>query len=49
MNTFGTQEYAREELRAEIASMMLGSELQIGHDPKQHVAYVDSWLYRKAF
>lgn len=29
---------------AEIASMMLGSELQIGHDPKQHVAYVDSWI-----
>jgi antirestriction protein ArdC len=44
MNTFGTQNYAREELRAEIASMMLGSELQIGHDPKQHVAYVDSWI-----
>lgn len=44
MNTFGTQEYAREELRAEIASMMLGSELQIGHDPKQHLAYVDSWI-----
>jgi len=44
MNTFGTQDYAREELRAEIASMMLGSELQIGHDPGQHVAYVDSWI-----
>lgn len=44
MNTFGTQDYAREELRAEIASMMLGAELQIGHDPKQHVAYVDSWI-----
>ena len=29
---------------AEIASMMLGSELQIGHDPGQHVAYVDSWI-----
>ena len=44
MNSFGTQEYAREELRAEIASMMLGSELQIGHDPGQHLAYVDSWI-----
>lgn len=44
MNSFGTPDYAREELRAEIASMMLGSELQIGHDPKQHVAYVDSWI-----
>lgn len=44
MNTFGTEEYAREELRAEIASMMVGSEMRIGHDPKQHVAYVDSWI-----
>lgn len=44
MNTFGTEDYAREELRAEIASMMMGSEMQIGHDPKQHVAYVDSWI-----
>jgi len=44
MNTFGTEDYAREELRAEIASMMLGSEMRIGHDPKQHVAYVDSWI-----
>ncbi|ERM83036.1 hypothetical protein P872_06065 [Rhodonellum psychrophilum GCM71 = DSM 17998] len=44
MNTFGTADYAREELRAEIASMMIGSELEIGHDPKQHVAYVDNWI-----
>lgn len=29
---------------AEIASMMMGSELRIGHDPDQHVAYVDSWI-----
>jgi antirestriction protein ArdC len=41
---FGTPDYAREELRAEIASMMLGSELKIGHDPKHHVAYVESWV-----
>jgi len=44
VNKFGTPEYAREELRAEIASMMLGNELKIGHDPKQHIAYVDSWI-----
>lgn len=41
---FGTPDYAREELRAEIASMMIGSELRIGHDPKQHIAYVESWV-----
>lgn len=40
---FGSESYAREELRAEIASMMLGQELQIGHDPGQHIAYLESW------
>ncbi|HEX8883247.1 MAG TPA: zincin-like metallopeptidase domain-containing protein, partial [Noviherbaspirillum sp.] len=41
---FGSVGYAREELRAEIASMILGSELGIGHDPAQHAAYVGSWI-----
>jgi antirestriction protein ArdC len=44
VNKFGTPDYAREELRAEIASMILGNELKIGHDPKQHIAYVDNWI-----
>lgn len=44
INRFGTKGYAREELRAEIASMLIGQELHIGHDPGQHVAYVDSWI-----
>lgn len=44
MNRFGTEEYAREELRAEIASLLIGQELHIGHDPGQHAAYVDSWI-----
>ncbi|MEJ5962920.1 ArdC family protein [Pedobacter immunditicola] len=44
MNKFGTEAYAREELRAEIASMLIGQELRIGHDPGQHTAYVDSWI-----
>lgn len=43
-NAFGSPEYAKEELRAEIASMMLGQALDIGHDPGQHVAYVDHWV-----
>ena len=30
---FGSEAYAREELRAEIASLMLGEQLGIGHDP----------------
>lgn len=41
---FGSEGYAREELRAEIASMILGEELGIGHDPGQHAAYVASWI-----
>lgn len=35
---------AKEELRAEIASMLLGAELGIGHDPSQHTAYIKSWI-----
>ena len=41
---FGSEGYAREELRAELASYMLGSDLGIGHDPGQHHAYVASWI-----
>lgn len=41
---FGSVGYAKEELRAEIASMILGDELGIGHDPGQHAAYVNSWI-----
>lgn len=43
-NPFGSEGYAKEELRAEISSMIVGSELGIGHDPGQHVAYVGSWV-----
>lgn len=41
---FGSEKYAREELRAEISSMLVGDELGLGHDPGQHVAYVQSWI-----
>ncbi len=41
---FGSEGYAREELRAELASYMLGAELGIGHDPGQHHAYIASWI-----
>ncbi|MHB8977464.1 MAG: strawberry notch-like NTP hydrolase domain-containing protein [Trichloromonadaceae bacterium] len=43
-NPFGSQGYAKEELRAEIASMILGAEIGTGHDPGQHAAYVGSWI-----
>jgi antirestriction protein ArdC/phage/plasmid primase-like uncharacterized protein len=41
---FGSEGYAREELRAEIASYMLARDLGISFDPSNHAAYVESWL-----
>jgi putative DNA primase/helicase len=41
---FGSEGYAREELRAEISSMIVGNEIGTGHDPGQHAAYVQSWI-----
>lgn len=49
-NMFGTPEYAKEELRAEISSWMLGQDLGIGHGAAtaeieaQHAAYIKSWI-----
>ena len=36
--------YAREELRAEISSMITGDRLNLGHDPSRHAGYVRSWV-----
>ncbi|RZT91068.1 antirestriction protein ArdC [Advenella incenata] len=44
VNSFGSEGYAREELRAEISSMLVGQRLGISHDPGQHMSYVDSWV-----
>lgn len=44
MHAFGSVGYAKEEFRAEIASLMVGVPLGIGHDPGQHAAYVKSWV-----
>lgn len=41
---FGSESYAREELRAELASLILADKLGVGHDPSQHAAYVGSWI-----
>jgi antirestriction protein ArdC/phage/plasmid primase-like uncharacterized protein len=41
---FGSEKYAREELRAEISSLMVAQKLGIGHDPGNHAAYVKSWI-----
>ena len=41
---FGSESYAREELRAEIGAMMLGEQLGVGHEPRHGTAYVSSWI-----
>ena len=41
---FGDNNYAKEELRAELASVFLAAERGIPHDPGQHAAYVASWI-----
>jgi len=41
---FGDQNYAREELRAELASVFLAAERGIPHNPEHHAAYVGSWI-----
>ena len=35
---FGSEDYARDELRAEIAAMMTGEQLRVGHEPRPGTA-----------
>ena len=39
-----SSEYALEELRAEMAAMMTGARLRIGHSPRNGEAYVAHWI-----
>ena len=41
---FGDTNYAKEELRAELASVFLAAERGIPHEPGQHAAYVNAWV-----
>ena len=41
---FGDEAYAREELRAELASAFLAGETGIGGSTDSHAAYVGSWI-----
>lgn len=43
-NDFGSPEYAKEELRAELASLFLSDRLGIPFEFEQHAAYVGSWI-----
>lgn len=40
---FASLDYAREELRAATAAMLIGGELKIGHNFGQHAAYTGAW------
>jgi hypothetical protein len=41
---FGDPTYAREELRAELASLFIAAQTGIPHDPANHASYVGSWV-----
>lgn len=41
---FGNPAYAREELRAELASLFISAQTGIPHDAANHAAYVGSWI-----
>ena len=40
---FGSEDYAKEELRAELFSTFMAAQTGIPHDEEQHRAYVQSW------
>ncbi|MGJ5814855.1 ArdC family protein [Paludibaculum fermentans] len=41
---FGDLNYAKEELRAELASVFIAVEVGLPHNPANHAAYVGSWI-----
>lgn len=41
---FGDLNYAKEELRAELASVFIAAEVGVPHDSANHAAYVGSWI-----
>jgi antirestriction protein ArdC len=41
---FGDPNYAKEELRAELASVFIMAERGIPHNPDSHAAYLSSWI-----
>lgn len=43
-NGFGSDEYAKEELRAELFSFLQGQKLNLHFDFNQHTSYLKSWL-----
>ncbi len=44
LHPFGSKEYAKEELRAEISSFLFNGKLGLDYDPEMHLSYVESWV-----
>ena len=42
--SFGSPEYAKEELRAEMTSVTVNGMLRLPHDPNSHASYVGAWI-----
>ncbi len=43
-NPFGSESYAKQELVADIAAILLGAEVGTGYDPEQYGTYLDAWV-----
>ena len=43
-NKFGSVDYAKEELRAEISSLMLEQAIGLEHNVENHASYVQDWV-----
>ncbi|MCG9702486.1 ssDNA-binding domain-containing protein [Vibrio natriegens] len=41
---FGSESYAKEELRAEIASMLIAQDTGVPNEPHNNAAYIKSWV-----
>jgi antirestriction protein ArdC len=41
---FGSSAYSREELRAELTSLLVGSEIGLPTDIPNHASYIQSWI-----
>ena len=41
---FNSENYAKEELRAEMTSMTVNGVMKLPHDPERHAAYAGSWI-----
>ncbi|HEU4854374.1 MAG TPA: ArdC-like ssDNA-binding domain-containing protein [Nitrosospira sp.] len=43
-NPYGSMAHAKEELRGDIASLMIAGRIQTAHESKHHIAYRESWI-----